>query len=218
LSVIASLNADLDGDGQEETVQSTDDNHTIVLRNGVVLWDHEGWIQGWNRRSSDAFLAADVDHDGHQEVVIWNNPDGWTGVLKWQAGALVLPWAAPSPLHGPAGQWNRRPSDEFAATAYNNQVAVSVAHPEDGWHGILLWETNALQPVLITQATVSVPQAAGYSLNDGIDRITAAGLTIGVFPQPGPPPDNPLITDQQPDAGTVVARGTEVILYIQPDQ
>jgi Fibronectin type III domain/PASTA domain len=164
LGVVASLNADLDGDGQEETVQSTDDNHTIVLRNGVVLWDHQGWIQGWNRRPWDAFLAADVDHDGHQEIVIWNNTDGWTGVLKWQAGALVLLWASASPLHGPAGQWNRRASDEFTATVYNGQVAVSVVHPEDEWHGVLLWEASALQPVLITQPRPPAPVWTGCNV------------------------------------------------------
>lgn len=158
MAVVASVNADLDGDGQVGTVQSTDDGHTTVVRNGVVLWDHEGWIQGWNRRPWDGLLAADVDQDGAQEIVIWNNQDGWTGVLKWQAGALALLWASPSPLHGPAGQWNRRSGDQFSRIVYDAQIAVAVVHPPvDFWSGVLVWQSNALMPVLITQGPLPPP-------------------------------------------------------------
>ena len=151
MTVVLSIQADLSGDGQLETVESTDDNQTIVIKNGTVIWDNSGWIGGWNRRRWDGLLAADVDHDGRQEVVIWNNQNGWTGVLKWQANALSLLWGAPSPLTGPAGQWNRRASDQFSQTSYNAEVAIAVAHPEDGWHGILVWQGGALQPVHITK-------------------------------------------------------------------
>ena len=50
-------------------------------------------------RGIDEFVAADVDGDGEVEVVIFNNADLWTAVLKWQDGALVPVWMSPSPLH-----------------------------------------------------------------------------------------------------------------------
>jgi hypothetical protein len=217
VAVVASFSTDLNGDGQQETVQSTDDNHTIVLRNGVVIWDHQGWIQGWNRRPWDSFLAVDVDHDGCQEIIIWNNQNDWTGVLKWQVNELTLLWASPPPLSGPAGQWNRRASDEFSATVYNGQIAVSIVHPEDGWHAILMWQTNALRPVLITQATVAVPDVRGFNATQGATMISNAGLNIGIVPQPGPPPDDPRIIGQNISPETIVALGTTVIIYIDPN-
>jgi hypothetical protein len=50
---------------------------------------------GWNR-GIDSFTAADVDGDGEVEIVIANNADDWTGVLKWQGGALVPVWMRPT--------------------------------------------------------------------------------------------------------------------------
>ena len=52
-------------------------------------------------RGIDGFVAADIDGDGQVEVVIYNNNDLWTGVLKWQNGALVPVWESGTPLAGP---------------------------------------------------------------------------------------------------------------------
>ena len=36
------------------------------------------WIRG-----DDLLVVSDVDGDSHSELVIGNNANGWTGVIKW---------------------------------------------------------------------------------------------------------------------------------------
>jgi hypothetical protein len=101
------------------------------------------------RRPWDILVAADLTGDGKTDVLIANNRDRWTGVLNWRDGAMHLLWGAPNPLHGPAGQWNRRDGDVFHAVDYQGRNAISVLHQNDLWHGILSWDGSALVPVRI---------------------------------------------------------------------
>jgi hypothetical protein len=72
------VTTDLDGDGAEETVTLGTDGSTEVSRNGAVLWRTTGAIDGWNRSPSDDLLSVgiDINSDGKDEVVIYNQPDG----------------------------------------------------------------------------------------------------------------------------------------------
>ena len=141
--------ADVDGDGRVEIViANRKDGWTGLLRwNGAALglaWASASPLQGpagdW-RRGEDSFTAADVDGDGRVEIVIANEVDGWTGVLKWNGAALVLVWASPSPLDGPAGSWRRGLRDTFIAADvdHDGRVETVVANRTDGWAGLAKW-------------------------------------------------------------------------------
>src|ERR1700760_3871638 len=89
-------------------------------------------------RGPDVFLAADVDGDGHKEIMVADNTNHWTGVLKWNGSALETVWAAPSPLSGPPGNWNRV-EDLFVAADVDGDghEEVLVADNGSGWTGLL---------------------------------------------------------------------------------
>ena len=98
----------------------------------------------------DIFVAIDATRDGRTDILIANNRDGWTGVLTWRDNGLHELWGSPSPLRGPAGQWNRRDGDVFHAITYQGAPAVSIIHPgNDAWHGILAWDGHSMVPVVI---------------------------------------------------------------------
>src|ERR1700682_5069140 len=132
MPVVESTVVDLEGNGNPFTVQGWDDGGTTVVRDGQVFMSLNGPvpIDGWHRNPSDAFFAADVDHDGKQEVFVFNNNDKWTGLWKWQGAPAQLHtvWGSPSPITGPAGNWNRR-ADTFATTTYHGQIAIAVTSP-----------------------------------------------------------------------------------------
>ena len=88
----------------------------------------------------DGFVAADVNGDGQVEVVIYNNNDLWTGVLKWQNGALVPVWESGTPLAGPAGDWFRG-IDGFVAADIDGdgEVEVVIFNNADRWTAALKW-------------------------------------------------------------------------------
>jgi hypothetical protein len=131
--------------------------------------DGSEWFRG-----IDAFVAADVDGDGHAEVVIYNNADLWTGVLKWQDGALVPVWMSPSPLHGPAGNWDRG-VDGFVAADVDgdHQIEVVIFNDIDRWTGLLKWQDGALSPLWMTPTPLGGP--AG-DWDRGMDAFVAADV------------------------------------------
>jgi hypothetical protein len=136
--------ADIDGDGIAEEIDFDLLASTQVRRNGTVLWSSGAYLTGpagtWNRHPADVFLAADLDGDRASEIVVFNNWDYWTGVLKWVTGAGLQPiWKSGSPLGGPAGSWNRR-NDEMSIVGYQGGVAVAVISLGNDWHGILKWQ------------------------------------------------------------------------------
>jgi hypothetical protein len=98
-----------------------------------------GSVGNWSR-GPDIFTAADVDGDGSKEIVISNNTDGWTGVLKWNGSALAPVWMVPSPISGPAGKWSRGP-DIFTAADVNGDklTELVISDNSDGWTGVLKW-------------------------------------------------------------------------------
>ena len=174
--------ADVDGDGEVEIVIANNaDDWTGVLKwqGGalVPVWMSpsplNGPAGGWNR-GIDSFTAADVDGDGEVEIVIANNADDWTGVLKWQGGALVPVWMSPSPLNGPAGGWNRG-IDSFTAADVDGdgEVEIVIANNADDWTGVLKWQGGALVPVWMSPSPLNGP-AGGW--NRGIDSFTAADV------------------------------------------
>jgi hypothetical protein len=152
-AVTQAVQADLNGDGHLFVVQGLSDCSTQVIDTvtGATVWSTPNWIDGWNRRPWDIFVAIDIDGDGREEVFIANNRDGWTGMLKWSQQALHCPWGSPSPLKGPAGDWNRRGSDTFTAVSWKGAPAIAVAHTSDGWYGVLAWLGDAIGPVQILQ-------------------------------------------------------------------
>jgi hypothetical protein len=157
--------ADLNADGTVLTVQGTDDNHTRVLSSDAVLWDNEGWIDGWNRRPWDGFLAADVDNDDHDEVVIWNNVSSWTGILKWQDNALTLLWGAPSPLSGPAGSWDRNPDDTFSLLGTGGQLGITITEPATRNGCVVVWDGTELQVVELVLTGTFTPTLMRVNAN-----------------------------------------------------
>jgi hypothetical protein len=103
----------------------------------------------WDRGPADVFLPADVDGDGQQEIVIYN-ADLYSGVLKWQDGALQLIWLGYTPLTGPV-TWDvtaadmRSPADvdgdgQDEIVIYNDLGDVAGT-------GLLKWQNGALQPI-----------------------------------------------------------------------
>jgi len=149
--------ADMDGDGKQEIlITNNNDKWTGILKWESpalhLLWGSPSPITGWNRSGDDTFLPVDVEGDGRQELFVYNNVDGWTGIFRYDGHDLAIAWATPSPIQGPAGGWNRRANDQFAVADYNGKTAIAVTHPEDGWHGTLFWQNNALQLVELDQS------------------------------------------------------------------
>ncbi len=160
--------ADVDGDGEVEIVATDNgDGWTGVLKwqGGalVPVWMSPSPLAGpegnWDRHAQDVFTAADVDGDGEVEIVATDNGDGWTGVLKWQGGALVPVWMSPSPLAGPAGNWDRHAQDVFTAADVDGDGEVEIVATDngDGWTGVLKWQGGALVPVWMSPSPLTGP-------------------------------------------------------------
>ncbi len=174
--------ADVDGDGQVEIViASQADGWTGLLKwTGAALdlvWASRsplgGSAGGW-RRGRDSFVAADVDGDGHDEIVIASRTDGSTGLLKWDGAALAIVWASPSLLKGPAGDWRRGKDSLIAADVDGDgQIEIVIASEADGWTGVLKWDGAALVPLWASPSPLVGP-AGGW--RRGKDSFIAADV------------------------------------------
>ena len=174
--------ADVDGDRADEVVIANNGD----LWTGLLKWKDAGLVPVWMsptplsgpagdwNRSFDFFIAADVDGDRAAEIVVANNLDRWTGVLKWIDAALVPVWMSPSPLTGPAGDWNRG-WDVFAAADVDGdgQTEIVIANNTDLWTGLLKWDGAALVPVWMSPSPLTGP--AG-DWNRGWDVFAAADV------------------------------------------
>jgi hypothetical protein len=133
----------------------------------------KGPAGNWNR-GIDLLTAADVDGDKLVEIVIANNTDDWTGVLKWQGGALVPIWMSPSPLKGPAGNWNRGIDLLTAADVDGDKlVEIVIANNTDNWTGVLKWQGGVLAPIWMSPSPLIGPVG---DWNRGNDIFTAADV------------------------------------------
>jgi FG-GAP-like repeat len=179
------ISADIDGDDLSEIVIGS----SATAWTGVLKWNGAGlapiWMSpsplnspagGWNRTGYDSFLAADTDKDGHAEIVVINNHDLWIGVLKWDGSALVPIWMSPSPLPGPAGNWNRAASDNFLAADVDNdgRAEIIVTNNHNGWIGVLQWNGSALVPIWMSPSPL--PGPAGNWNRAASDNFLAADV------------------------------------------
>jgi hypothetical protein len=89
-------------------------------------------------------VAADVDGDGHEEFLLANMENGWTGLLKWDGAALNARFFSESPLNGSAGSWIRSVYLFVAADVDgDHHVDFLIANNRNGWTGVLKWEPPA---------------------------------------------------------------------------
>lgn len=169
---MTSIPVDLDGDGHQEYLVGNKDV-TQVIKNGNIIWSHKGAIDGWNRSDDDLFFPADLDGDGRQEIVVADDKDRWTGVWKWDGQNLHTIWGSPSPLHGPAGGWNRgwdiiMPCD----VDDDGCMEIVIANNTDRWTGVLKWQ-GALGPVWMSPSPLHGP--AGSWARSGSDMFSTGG-------------------------------------------
>ncbi len=174
--------ADLDGDGMVEIIiASRGEGWTEVRKwNGTAfaaVWMSPSPLNGpagrW-QRSQDSFIAADVDGDGHVEIVIANEVNGQTGVLKWDGAALVVVWVSAIPLEGPVGD-SKYGRDNFitADVDGDGRVEIVIANNGESRTGVLKWDGTALTPAWM--GARSLGGIAG-NWNRGEDSFTAADL------------------------------------------
>jgi hypothetical protein len=157
--------ADVDGDGHTEVLIANNDNGYIGLLkwNGAALvpvWIDDVRIEGagmhWARAAADRFVAADVDGDGHEEVLIVNNANGYVGLLKWNGAALVPVWIDDARIEGPGMHWARAAADQFVAADVDGDghEEVLVANNDNGYVGLLKWNGAALVPVWLDDVRI----------------------------------------------------------------
>jgi len=142
--------ADVDGDKHVEILVA---NSPIAQNNwiGVLKWNGVAltavWVQpidslaGPAFRGSSVFIAADIDKNNKQSILI-PNVNGSTGLFKWNGTALAQGWFAQSPLKGSAGAWSRGATDLFVAADVDGDGHKDflVANNQNGWIGVLKWD------------------------------------------------------------------------------
>ena len=147
--------ADLDGDGREELfVVSGDGEYAGILREqGGVLapsWMAYDWIGAWNLRGGDQFLAADVDGDGRDELVVASLDGDYLGVLREEDGALKATWMTFDwvNLAGQSGAngWDLRSGDVLVAADVDGDGGRELVVRNVGgeWIGLLGWDDEHL--------------------------------------------------------------------------
>jgi len=120
------------------------------------IWMAAGQIRGtgmhWSRGTHDQFVAADVDGDGFQEIVVANNDSGYIGVLKWKGTVLAAVWIDVGQLDGIGMYWSRDAADSLAAVADvdgDGQQEIVIANSASGNLGVLKWDGVRLAPVCV---------------------------------------------------------------------
>lgn len=106
---------------------------------------------GWTPHAPQ-FVAADVDGDGFQEIVVANNDSGYIGVLKWKGTVLAAVWIDVGRLEGIGMHWSRDAADSFAAAADvdgDGQQKIVIANSANGYLGVLKWDGARLAPVCL---------------------------------------------------------------------
>ena len=177
--------ADVDGDTHQEILIANNSNGYIgVLKwSGSALapvWIGSGRIQGagmhWSRDAADRFVASDMDGDGHQEVLIANNNNGYLGLLKWSGSALAPVWIGNGRIQGAGMHWSRDAVDQFVAANVDGGAdqEILIANNKNGYIGVLKWNGSALAPVWI--GTGRIPGTGMHWSRDAADLFVAADV------------------------------------------
>ena len=147
------------------------------------IWIGSGRIEGvgqhWSRDSADQFVAADMDGDSHEEVLVANNSNGYIGLLKWSGATLAPIWIGSGRLVGTGMHWSRG-ADQFLAADVDGDShrEILIANNTNGYIGVLKWTGAALVPVWIGSGRL---QGAGMHWSrDAADQFIAANVDSDV--------------------------------------
>jgi hypothetical protein len=189
--------ADINGDGRQEVVVGSSNGQWIGVlqedgRRLVAGWIGHDWVNqpggsgttGWNLRNGDKFLAADINGNGKQEIVVVS-PDGkWIGVLYEDNDRLVAGWIGHdwvNPLGGSGNiGWHLRDGDSLTAADIDGdgRQEIVVLSPDRTWIGILHERDGALVAGWTCHHWVNHPGGSGdtgWHLRDG-DKIVVADI------------------------------------------
>ena len=99
----------------------------------------------WSRDAADLFVAADVDGDGHQEILIANKKNGYIGLLKWNGSALAPVWIGSGRIQGAGMHWSRDAADLFVAANVDGGTdqEILIANNKNGYIGVLKFKPLA---------------------------------------------------------------------------
>jgi hypothetical protein len=175
------LMADLDGDGADEIFVFDRSQWAGVFEwslsgeGATQVWDvSQTWIQQtsisgpagtWNFQRSDTFVAADVDGDDAQEIVVWD-AQAYLGVLKWNGSALSLVNICnPAVPAGPgATPWYLFPNDRFFMAKTGGQQRI-VAFDGHQWFGVFDWNGSGLQVLWSTSSPLPSSPPASWTVS-----------------------------------------------------
>jgi len=167
------LAANIDGDGYDEIIVSSADGKFVgILReqNGglTATWIGKDRLGGWMLHQGDKFLAADIDGDGHDEIIVSSADGKFVGILREQNGGLTATWIGKDRLGG----WMLHQGDKFLAADIDgdghDEIIVSSA---DGkFVGILREQNGGL-----TATWIGKDRLGGWELNPG-DRFLSADI------------------------------------------
>jgi hypothetical protein len=165
--------ADLDNDGADEIVAF---DHASYV--GVFKWQQSGsggtqtWAQSlvylqsgtmsgpagtWSIGPNDQFLAADVDDDGKQEIVVFDGQSR-IGVLKWQNSVLSLIGLTVGQIPSASGgnSWVMGAGDKFATARLG--VDRIFVFDSNSWISVLEWGRSGLKVLWILDGTIPGPK------------------------------------------------------------
>lgn len=147
----------------------------VVKQGAGIVWESPATsqIDGWVLRpESDNAIAADIDGDGHDEIVMWNDVDeGWIGILKWsdQQGKISVLWAKGSPFSG----WHTRRGDYLVAVDGEGHKEILLVANASRWTGLMKWQNNALELTWSSQSPLD-----GWNRNAGGVRDLVVGCSV----------------------------------------
>jgi len=165
------LMADVDGDGADEvfvfhadgraamfdwTVQGSGPRAQLVVSNA---WFQQSSISGpagtWKFSGRERFVAADLDADGSQELVVFDAANR-LGVLKYDGSAFSLIALSTSSVQPGAGMtpWILFPGDRFHRMHLGGRDCIA-AFDGRSWFGLFDWNGSNLQVLWSTGAPLS---------------------------------------------------------------
>lgn len=187
--------ADVDGDQRDELAIVSPDGQWLGLirESGGSLtadWIGHSWINhagqegenGWKLNVGDQFIAADLNADGHDELVVGSSDGTWIGRLDGYDKGLAAGWIGHEWVNHPgqmgANGWALHPGDKFLAADLDGDGGdeIFVTSADGQWIGILRDENGILTAGWIGHEWINHPGqqgANGWKLHLG-DRFIAA--------------------------------------------